>query len=143
MIIGIGIDLTEVSRIKDSIDMYGQSFLSRIYTSSEIAYCESFSQNCIPHYTGFFSAKEAFSKALGTGMGQYCSFLSLEISHDMHGKPIIIINDSLKELTKDCQIHLSISHTNHMAIAIVILSKDEEIEPLLHTISQSFIGQSI
>jgi holo-[acyl-carrier protein] synthase len=143
MIIGIGIDITEVSRIKDSIDKYGQSFLSRIYTSSEIAYCESFSQNCIPHYTGFFSAKEAFSKALGTGIGQQCSFLSLEISHDMHGKPIIIINDSIQELIKDSQINVSISHTNHMAIAIVIISKDENIEPLLHTISQSFIGLSI
>jgi len=140
MIIGIGIDITEVSRIKESIDMYGQSFLSRIYTSSEIAYCESFAQNSMSHYTGFFSAKEAFSKALGTGIGQNCSFLSLEISHDSHGKPCIIINESLKELIKDCQIDLSISHTNNMAIAFVILSRDEEIEPLLHTISQSLNG---
>jgi holo-[acyl-carrier protein] synthase len=140
MIIGIGIDITEVSRIKDSIDKYGQSFLSRIYTLTEIAYCESFSQNCMPHYTGFFSAKEAFSKALGTGIGQHCSFLSIEISHDSHGKPIVIINDSIKELIKDSQINVSISHNNHMAIAIVIISKDEIIEPLLDTISQSLIG---
>lgn len=140
MIIGIGIDITEVSRIKESIDMYGQSFLSRIYTSSEIAYCETFSQDSMSHYTGFFSAKEAFSKALGTGIGQHCSFLSLEISHDSHGKPFIVINESLKELVKDCQIDISISHTNNMAIALVILSKDEQIEPLLHTISQSLIG---
>ena len=140
MIIGIGIDITGVSRIKESIDMYGQSFLSRIYTSSEISYCESFSQNSMSHYTGFFSAKEAFSKALGTGIGQHCSFLSLEISHDSHGKPFIVINESLKELVKDCQIDISISHTNNMAIALVILSRDEEIEPLLHTISQSLIG---
>ena len=143
MIIGIGIDITEVSRIKDSIDMYGQSFLSRIYTLTEIAYCESFSQNSMSHYTGFFSAKEAFSKALGTGIGKHCSFLSIEIFHDLHGKPIIIINDSIKELIKDTQINLSISHTNNMAIAIVILSKDEIIEPLLDTLSQSLIGQSI
>lgn len=69
--------------------------------------------------------------------------MSIEISHDLHGKPIIIINDSLKELIKDTQINLSISHTNNMAIAIVILSKDEIIEPLLDTLSQSLIGQSI
>jgi holo-[acyl-carrier protein] synthase len=67
MIIGIGTDITDVARIKHSYEEYGERFLKRVFTPTEVEYCERFGDTKFLHYTARFAAKEAFSKAIGTG----------------------------------------------------------------------------
>ncbi|ACM92595.1 holo-(acyl-carrier-protein) synthase [Nautilia profundicola AmH] len=112
----IGIDIVSISRIDEMINKFGEKALKRFLNESEILLTKS-SQNA----AGFWAAKEAFSKALGTGIGSECSFLDIEISKDQKGKPFFTTKTLNKFNIK--QADLSISHDGGFAIAAVILLK--------------------
>ncbi|MBN1223867.1 MAG: holo-ACP synthase [Candidatus Aminicenantes bacterium] len=120
MIVGIGTDIIEVARIKKLID--GQErFKKRIFTASEIAYCER-KKNKAQNYAARFAAKEAFLKAIGTGLRQGISFKEIEVVNNEHGKPEIFLYGTAKEFTLKMgvtNIQVSLSHLGEMAVAVV------------------------
>lgn len=119
MILGIGCDIIEVSRIEKSIQRHGSLFLDRIYTETEQAYCLRHSDSA-RRFAVRFSAKEAISKAFGTGMGASVSWLDMEILNDEQGKPIVHLSSKVKEKFNDPQIQLSLSHCKEYALAMAV-----------------------
>jgi len=125
MIFGIGTDIVEVSRIEASINEFGDGFARRILAESELA---SYQQSQIkPRFLAKrFAAKEAFSKALGTGLRAPATFQNIAVSHDALGKPILILATELQLFlqTKNItQTHISISDEKNLAAAFVVLEK--------------------
>ena len=114
---GIGIDLVEVTRIRGLIEKYGNKFFNRILTENEINYCKSFKYPEI-HFAGRFASKEAYSKAIGTGISKSFRWKDIEILNDALGKPYI---KHLKE-NDYSKLHyeVSISHTKDYGCAVVI-----------------------
>lgn len=118
MIKGIGIDITEIGRIKQILERQPR-FPERILTDHEIKRFEQLKGlRKIEYFAGRFAAKEAFSKAYGTGIGNNLSFLDIEISVDKAGKPIIT-----SPFSKG--VHVSISHSKEYAIAQVVIEEME------------------
>lgn len=128
MILGVGIDVVEISRIQKSIQDFPDSFIARIACPNEIKIVEEkklSKQRLSQYWAGRFAAKEAFSKALGTGIGAHCALHDLSVINNELGAPEIIVSEKLQTLLNQRQIrkiHLSISHTDTIATAIVILS---------------------
>ena len=123
-ILGIGVDIVENSRIKKFIK--NKKFLQRIYTNEELNKSKSI-KNKISFFSKRFAAKEAFSKALGTGFRKGLHFKDISISNDKLGKPSIKINKKLKELVtkkfniKKIKIYLSISDEKKYSTAFAII----------------------
>ncbi|TCJ03736.1 holo-ACP synthase [Cytobacillus praedii] len=121
MISGIGIDIVELSRIR-RIYLRQQKFVDRILTVNEKEIFYNLTEDRKTEYlAGRFAAKEAFSKAIGTGLGGSLSFLDIEIVKDKNGKPFISrpFNEG---------VHLSISHSKEYAVAQVVIEKQEQKE---------------
>ncbi|AQW21727.1 holo-ACP synthase [Lentilactobacillus curieae] len=117
MIAGIGIDITEISRVKKALDK-NPNFLQRTLTPEEIEALPQLSEKRkLEFLAGRFSAKEAYSKAMGSGLGSTVSFQDLTILNNELGKPI------LKQHPFDGAAHLSISHTDTLVMTEVILEK--------------------
>ena len=91
MIVGSGIDLAEVGRIRHSIDRYGARFLNRVYTAAEQAYCLR-KRNSAESFAARFAAKEAGAKALGTGISQGVSWLEIEVIRQPGGRPAFAVS---------------------------------------------------
>jgi holo-[acyl-carrier protein] synthase len=116
MIIGTGIDIVEISRIKKLVESQPR-FPDRVLTDKEKEVFLSYNQRRgIEFLAGRWAAKEAFSKAKGTGIGKELSFLDIEIEADPHGRPIV--TSPYME-----GVHLSISHSEQYAIAQVVMEK--------------------
>jgi len=125
MIIGIGIDLVEVDRLKRLVEKFGERFLTRVFTKKEINYCQSKS-NSFQHFAVRFAAKEALLKAIGTGLRGGITWLEMEISNDKLGKPTILCHGKCYDILQKLQANdpiLSLSHTEHYGIAVVILEQ--------------------
>lgn len=123
MIFGIGTDIVEVSRIKDSIAEFGDAFAQRVLAESEWS---SYQQSQIKarFLAKRFAAKEAFSKALGTGLRAPATFQNIAVSHDDLGKPILVLAADLQALLLSksiVQTHISISDEKNLATAFVVL----------------------
>lgn len=123
MIFGIGTDIVEVSRIEASINEFGDAFARRILAESEFS---SYMQSHIkPRFLAKrFAAKEAFSKALGTGLRAPATFQNIAVSHDDLGKPILILAAELQILLQAkniTQTYISISDEKNLAAAFVVL----------------------
>lgn len=115
MIKGIGIDIIELSRVREIISRQSK-FVDRILTENEKIKFEDLSDaRKVEFLAGRFAAKEAFSKALGTGIGSELSFLDIEVVTDIAGKPIII--------KPEVRAHLSISHSRDYAVAQVVIEE--------------------
>jgi len=122
MIYGHGIDIVEVSRIQKAVEN-SKNFKHRIFTELEIDYCESM-HNKYPSYAARFAAKEAFLKAMGTGLTRGILWKDIEVINDEYGKPQISLHSVAKEIYDDfclSRIFVSLSHTKSSAIASVIL----------------------
>ena len=122
-VIGVGIDQIEVSRIRDSLDQHGSSFLDKIFTPTEQAYCSD-KANPAPHYAARFAAKEAVAKAFGTGFGKEFGWLDAEVTNGPVGEPILGFSEKgqallLKKGGSDALV--SLTHLNEVASSIVIL----------------------
>lgn len=123
MILGTGIDTVETSRFQRIVDDGNQALLDRLFTVAEQGYCTPRRQlaNC---YAARFAAKEAFLKALGTGLRDGLSWLDIEVVNDPLGKPSLILRgvagEKLAQLGAS-RVHLSLSHDGGHAVAMVIL----------------------
>jgi holo-[acyl-carrier protein] synthase len=123
MVIGIGIDIIEIDRIKNSIENYGNKFLSKIYTPIEIHYCNS-KANKFQHYAARFAAKEAVYKALATGWQKDLHWQDIEIINQPTGMPIANLKGKLKKfLTNDKDLKISLSHSNNYVTCVAIIYK--------------------
>jgi holo-[acyl-carrier protein] synthase len=123
MIIGSGIDLAEIERIRQSIDRYGVRFLNRIYTPAEQAYCLR-KRNAAESFAARFAAKEAGAKALGTGISHGVGFLEIEVVREPGGRPNIRFHGRAAEIAQRLGVAhaaLSITHTSSLAMASVLL----------------------
>ncbi len=123
MIYGIGHDLVETSRIKNSIESLGDRFKNKIYTEIEKEYCNQFKLNDYLHYAARFAAKEAFSKAIGTGLRDGFKFTEVGVVNQKSGQPKIVLTGSMLEKYGHLKSHLTMSHSNSNAVAVVILEK--------------------
>lgn len=120
MIIGNGIDIVEIDRIKKAIERRDR-FLNRVFTEYEITYISSRKEN-INTVAGLFAAKEAVSKAIGKGIRGY-RWTNIEIGHDDYGKPLVLLTGNAKQIAFEKGIrnlHISISHSDTYAVAFVI-----------------------
>ncbi len=123
MIVGIGIDLAEVSRIREAIERHGQRFIQRIYTEKEIAYVER-KANKYERYAARFAAKEAGMKAVGTGWKRGVRWRDFEVTNLPSGRPTLQLHGEAAKFAEQLgvrNIALSITHTAAEGMAIVIL----------------------
>src|SRR5436190_24373810 len=97
MILGIGIDIIEVERIRRSFEKFGDRFLKRILHPNEISYCLSHREPA-PFLAARFAAKEAISKAFGTGIGAQCGWHDMEVGRKSSGQPFVILHGAGQEL---------------------------------------------
>lgn len=123
MILGIGIDIIEVVRIKSSYERFGDRFLKRILHAGEIEYCLSHKEPA-PFLAARFAAKEAISKAFGTGIGAQLGWHDMEVKRKQSGEPFVVLHgNGLKLLeARGARIALiSLSHTQQHAAAVALL----------------------
>jgi holo-[acyl-carrier protein] synthase len=125
MIIGAGVDMVEVGRIREALEdrRTGQRFRGRVFTEQEIQYCEKKQRGKYESYAGRFAAKEAVMKALGRGWGAKVRWLDIEVARAENGKPEIVLHHTTAELAQQLGIHrwvLSITHTQEHGLAHVI-----------------------
>ena len=123
MIVGTGVDLAEVPRIKASIERFGAKFIHRIYTAAEIAYVER-KANKYERYAARFAAKEAGMKAIGTGWRRGVTWQDFEVANLRTGKPTLLLHGVAAGFAEKLgvkNISLSITHTSELGMAHVIL----------------------
>jgi holo-[acyl-carrier protein] synthase len=123
VILGTGIDVAEVDRIRQAIERHGHRFIDRIYTSSEIAYVES-KANRFERYAARFAAKEAGMKAIGTGWKRGVRWQDFEVANLPSGKPTLSLHGVAAEVAANLGVRsvaLSMTHTALQGMAIVIL----------------------
>jgi holo-[acyl-carrier protein] synthase len=124
MIKGIGTDIVEIGRITRALEK-GDGFKKLVFSEEEIAYCEKNGKGN-ESFAGRFAAKEAFLKALGTGWRGEIAFHEIAFINDGLGKPVVSLQGKTKEFLADyqnCHIHVSISHSNNYATAVVVIEE--------------------
>jgi holo-[acyl-carrier protein] synthase len=123
MIVGTGIDIAEVPRIREAIERHGERFLKRVFTDGEIQYCES-KANRVERYAARFAAKEAGMKAIGTGWNHGVRWRDIEVARKPGGRPTLLLHGKAAEFAAKLgatNIALSLTHTEEEAMAQVIL----------------------
>ena len=119
MVIGIGVDIIEVERIKGAIERHGQRFLDRVYCPGEIRCCRS-SANSFQRFAARFAAKEAVLKALGVGWQDGTRFTDVEVVVNSKGRPSVKLSGKSRRIGEALgvsRVHISLSHTKRHAIA--------------------------
>jgi holo-[acyl-carrier protein] synthase len=123
MILGIGIDIIEVERIRSSHERFGERFLNRILHPNEIGYCLSHRVPA-PFLAARFAAKEAISKAFGTGIGAQLGWQDMEVGRKESGEPFVILHGGGQRLLQERKaraVLISLSHTQAHAAAVAVL----------------------
>ncbi len=123
MILGLGLDLVEVERVRAAVERQGEAFIDRVLTPDEAAYCRFQAEPSI-HIAARFAAKEAFSKAIGTGIGEGAGWKDIEVVRRDSGKPELLLHGKALESAESMGVigmHLSITHTRLTAAAVVVL----------------------
>ena len=124
MIIGIGYDMVEVSRLELVLSRWGSRFEERVFTPRELAYCKS-KRNCVQRMACRFAAKEAVFKALGTGWQGGVGWTDIEITNDDMGKPSITLSGKAEQLSRQLRvgnIFVSMTNTKDYGAAQVVLT---------------------
>jgi holo-[acyl-carrier protein] synthase len=125
MILGVGIDIIEVARIASAYEKFGERFVNRVLHTDEIAYCLSH-KNPAPFLAVRFAAKEAISKAFGTGIGAQLGWQDMEIRRKKSGEPFVVLHGNGKKLFKSRRakrLLVSLSHTANYAAATAVLER--------------------
>lgn len=118
MIIGIGTDIVEIDRMRRAIER--KHFLERVFTPNEQNYCSDRKQNAAASCAARFAGKEAFFKAVGTGI--VAPLTDVEIKNDPNGRPFIELRGRAKELIEpNAKIHVSLSHAKNYATAVCVI----------------------
>jgi holo-[acyl-carrier protein] synthase len=125
-ILGVGMDIVETKRIAESIERFGDRFLGRVFCEGEIAYARSMKFPQL-HLAARFAAKEAISKAFGTGIGAEMGWKDLEIVREPNGAPRVRLHGKAEAHAKErgvVEVHVSLSHTaEYGAASVVIVTK--------------------
>jgi holo-[acyl-carrier protein] synthase len=122
-VLGIGVDLVEVARIQHSLDRFGERFLHRVFTDGEIQYSMSMKFPA-RHLAARFAAKEAVSKAFGTGIGKAMGWRDIDIRKKPSGEPFLVFAGPAQELAVARGVAsalITLSHTEHHAVACIVL----------------------
>ena len=122
MIVGLGVDITEIDRIEAAIERRGRPFLERLFTPAEIAYCQTHRHRA-ERFAGRFAAKEAAMKALGTGWTRGVRWIDIEVVREPSGKPTLRLAGAACEIASGLgvkHIALTISHDGNTALALVL-----------------------
>lgn len=125
MIVGMGVDIAEVERVREAIARHGDRILQRVFTPLEIAYCQRH-KNSDERFAARFAAKEAGMKALGTGWRNGVTWKDFEVANEPSGKPTLRLTGRAAELCAalgGARVHLTITHTEATAFAQVIIEK--------------------
>ena len=125
MIVGIGCDIIEIERIARAIKR--ESFIQRVFTAKEAAYCQSRGQQAAASLAARFAAKEAVLKALGTGLREG-SLQEIAVANDALGKPLVQLSGHFAALSRQLgvkNIQISLSHSRDFAVAYVIMEDDK------------------
>ncbi len=125
-IVGIGVDLVRIDRIRAIMDRWQDRFLTRLYTAAERQYCLR-RASPYPSLAGRFAAKEAILKALGVGWSHGVSWVEIEVLNDAAGRPVATVRGRVEALLREAGstgIHLSLAHDADYAVAEAILTKD-------------------
>lgn len=128
MIVGIGVDIVEVPRIKDACIRWQDSFLRKIFTEGEIAYSKA-RKFSYQHLAARFAAKEAVLKAIGDSSIHRIEWREVEVLNDEFGKPVIRLSgeaERIKEKKGICEIIITMSHTSKLAVANAVLVGHEK-----------------
>jgi holo-[acyl-carrier protein] synthase len=125
-VLGVGVDLVENARIQHSLDRFGERFLHRIFTAGEIAYCQSmkFPER---HFAARFAAKEAVSKAFGTGIGRAMGWKEIDVHRKPSGEPFVVLAGGAQKLGAErgvTAVWITLSHTEHHAMAMIVLESE-------------------
>ncbi len=126
-IIGLGIDLVDCARIENSIERFGDRFLRRIFTEGEIAYSRSMKFPA-RHLAARFAAKEALSKAFGTGIGKSMGWRDLDVQKKESGEPFVVLTGGAERMAEERgvgRVWISLSHTEQSGMATIILEASE------------------
>jgi holo-[acyl-carrier protein] synthase len=128
MILGIGIDLVECNRFLD----WSQFKKSRIFTKNELDFADTDPAGAEKHLANFWAAREAFTKALGTGFGDDMQFSDISVVHDDNGRPDLLLaggaRAALKALNPTARVHLSITDQGAYSAAIVVIEAEKSSE---------------
>ncbi|CAN5511295.1 holo-ACP synthase [soil metagenome] len=122
-VLGIGVDIVETARIDHSLERFGERFLKRVFTAGEIEYCQSMKYPA-RHLAARFAAKEAVSKAFGTGIGKAMGWRDIDVRREGSGQPFVILEGGAKQLAAErgvAKAWISLSHTDHHAVATIML----------------------
>jgi holo-[acyl-carrier protein] synthase len=122
-VIGIGVDLVECERIQHSLDRFGDRFLRRVFTNGEIEYSTTMKFPA-RHLAARFAAKEAVSKAFGTGIGKSMGWRDIDVRKKESGEPYLVLSGGAEELAKARGVTnslITLSHTDHHAMAMIVL----------------------
>jgi holo-[acyl-carrier protein] synthase len=117
VLIGTGVDITEVRRIRQAVEKWGKDFLERVFTDKEIKNAKT-KTSFYQHLAGRFAAKEAIFKAMGDNQ---LSWQDIQIHNDQQGKPVCLF---LNGKGKDINVHISISHVKTYAVANAVVTKE-------------------
>lgn len=131
MIVSVGIDMVEISRIASALEnpVTGARFRDRVYTRNEIRYCERKRRGKFESYAARFAAKEAVMKALGRGWGSRVGWRDIEVVNRPSGAPTVRLHDKAADLAREvgaADFSISITHTNDHAMAYVIAQRRME-----------------
>ena len=122
-VLGVGVDLIEVSRIKNMLARHEERFLEKVYTEQEREYCMRM-KHPYKHLAARFAAKEAVSKCFGTGIGSELSWQSVSVINGFNGEPQICFDEKGSRLLSERggeAVLISLSHTESMAVAFAVL----------------------
>jgi holo-[acyl-carrier protein] synthase len=122
MIASIGVDIAEVKRLEEAAVRWGKRFLDKVYTQSEIAFCEG-RPNKYQSYAARFAGKEAVSKCLGTGFRRGVYPNLIEIADNEKSRPTVKLHGKAAEFGRDFVFHLSLSHDKNMVVAVAVMEK--------------------
>lgn len=124
MVIGIGIDIIEIDRIKESVDEYGDHFLKKVYTPNEIKYCLS-KKNKYQHLAARFAAKEAIYKAVSSNWDSELGWQDMEIINAPNGMPEVKFKGNLEKfLSNEKSLKISMSHSRDYVACVAIVYKE-------------------
>lgn len=124
MAIYCGVDIVEIDRIKESLESIGDPFKNRIFTEKEIDYCEARKAAKYQSYAARFAAKEAVSKAFGTGLTSVVTWKDVEVLNNENGKPYVILSGGAKKLYEQMGgigLSISLSHSKNYAVAYAVM----------------------
>src|SRR3954453_23756774 len=122
-VLGIGVDMVESARIEHSLERFAERFLQRVFTTGEIEYCQSMKFPA-RHFAARFAAKEAVSKAFGTGIGKAMGWRDIDVHREASGQPFVVLEGGAKQLAAErgiSAVWISLSHTEHHAVAAIVI----------------------